>query len=234
MNIAICDDEKGACLVIEELVRKADSDAEISVFTNPDELLSAEDLFDLVFLDIQMEEMTGIDAAKRLRTRETQPEIVFISAVQEYVFDAFDVEAFHYLIKPVDPAKFAKVYDRVKMRIADKKKNFLETEEAAILSVKSKTRQYSLKMTDVLYVENQLKKLLIHTKEETIDLYGAMKDIEAQTGDGFFRCHRGYLVNLGHIKSYSKDEILLDNGERIMIAKERYPEFIKAYMHFLR
>ena len=234
MNIAICDDEKGACLVIEELVRKADSDAEISVFTNPDELLNAEDLFDLVFLDIQMEEMTGIDAAKRLRTRETQPEIVFISAVQEYVFDAFDVEAFHYLIKPVDPAKFAKVYDRVKMRIADKKKNFLETEEAAILSVKNKTRQYSLKMTDVLYVENQLKKLLIHTKEETIDLYGAMKDIEAQTGDGFFRCHRGYLVNLGHIKSYSKDEILLDNGERIMIAKERYPEFIKAYMHFLR
>lgn len=234
MNIAICDDEKGACLVIEELVRKADSDAEISVFTNPDELLNAEDLFDLVFLDIQMEEMTGIDAAKRLRTRETQPEIVFISAVQEYVFDAFDVEAFHYLIKPVDPAKFAKVYARVKMRIADKKKNLLETEEAAILSVKSKTRQYSLKMTDVLYVENQLKKLLIHTKEETIDLYGAMKDIEAQTGDGFFRCHRGYLVNLGHIKSYSKDEILLDNGERIMIAKERYPEFIKAYMHFLR
>lgn len=234
MNIAICDDEKGACLVIEELVRKADSDAEISVFTNPDELLNAEDLFDLVFLDIQMEEMTGIDAAKRLRTRKTQPEIVFISAVQEYVFDAFDVEAFHYLIKPVDPAKFAKVYDRVKMRIADKKKNFLETEEAAILSVKSKTRQYSLKKTDVLYVENQLKKLLIHTKEETIDLYGAMKDIEAQTGDGFFRCHRGYLVNLGHIKSYSKDEILLDNGERIMIAKERYPEFIKAYMHFLR
>ena len=234
MNIAICDDEKGACLVIEELVRKADSDAEISVFTNPDELLNAEDLFDLVFLDIQMEEMTGIDAAKRLRTRETQPEIVFISAVQEYVFDAFDVEAFHYLIKPVDPAKFAKVYDRVKMRIADKKKILLETEEAAILSVKSKTRQYSLKMTDVLYVENQLKKLLIHTKEETIDLYGAMKDIEAQTGDGFFRCHRGYLVNLGHIKSYSKDEILLDNGERIMIAKERYPEFIKAYMHFLR
>ena len=234
MNIAICDDEKGACLVIEELVRKADSDAEISVFTNPDELLNAEDLFDLVFLDIQMEEMTGIDVAKRLRTREIQPEIVFISAVQEYVFDAFDVEAFHYLIKPVDPAKFAKVYDRVKMRIADKKKNLLETEEAAILSVKSKTRQYSLKMTDVLYVENQLKKLLIHTKEETIDLYGAMKDIEAQTGDGFFRCHRGYLVNLGHIKSYSKDEILLDNGERIMIAKERYPEFIKAYMHFLR
>lgn len=234
MNIAICDDEKGACLVIEELVRKADSDAEISVFTNPDELLNAEDLFDLVFLDIQMEEMTGIDAAKRLRTRETQPEIVFISAVQEYVFDAFDVEAFHYLIKPVDLVKFAKVYDRVKMRIADKKKILLETEEAAILSVKSKTRQYSLKMTDVLYVENQLKKLLIHTKEETIDLYGAMKDIEAQTGDGFFRCHRGYLVNLGHIKSYSKDEILLDNGERIMIAKERYPEFIKAYMHFLR
>ena len=234
MNIAICDDEKGACLVIEGLVRKADSDAEISVFTNPDELLNVEDLFDLVFLDIQMEEMTGIDVAKRLRTRETQPEIVFISAVQEYVFDAFDVEAFHYLIKPVDPAKFAKVYDRVKMRIADKKKNFLETEEAAILSVKSKTRQYSLKMTDVLYVENQLKKLLIHTKEETIDLYGAMKDIEAQTSDGFFRCHRGYLVNLGHIKSYSKDEILLDNGERIMIAKERYPEFIKAYMHFLR
>ena len=234
MNIAICDDEKGACLVIEELVHKADSEAEISVFTNPDELLNAEDLFDLVFLDIQMEEMTGIDAAKRLRTRETQPEIVFISAVQEYVFDAFDVEAFHYLIKPVDPAKFAKVYDRVKMRIADKKKILLETEEAAILSVKSKTRQYSLKMTDVLYVENQLKKLLIHTKEETIDLYGAMKDIEAQTGDGFFRCHRGYLVNLGHIKSYSKDEILLDNGERIMIAKERYPEFIKAYMHFLR
>ena len=234
MNIANCDDEKGACLVIEELVHKADSDAEISVFTNPDELLNAEDLFDLVFLDIQMEEMTGIDAAKRLRTRETQPEIVFISAVQEYVFDAFDVEAFHYLIKPVDPAKFAKVYDRVKMRIADKKKILLETEEAAILSVKSKTRQYSLKMTDVLYVENQLKKLLIHTKEETIDLYGAMKDIEAQTGDGFFRCHRGYLVNLGHIKSYSKDEILLDNGERIMIAKERYPEFIKAYMHFLR
>ena len=234
MNIAICDDEKGACLVIEELVRKADSDAEISVFTNPDELLNAEDLFDLVFLDIQMEEMTGIDAAKRLRTRETQPEIVFISAVQEYVFDAFDVEAFHYLIKPVDPAKFAKVYNRVKMRIADKKKILLETEEAAILSVKSKTLQYSLKMTDVLYVENQLKKLLIHTKEETIDLYGAMKDIEAQTGDGFFRCHRVNLVNLGHIKSYSKDEILLDNGERIMIAKERYPEFIKAYMHFLR
>ncbi|MBO5281626.1 MAG: LytTR family transcriptional regulator DNA-binding domain-containing protein, partial [Lachnospiraceae bacterium] len=74
----------------------------------------------------------------------------------------------------------------------------------------------------------------IHTAEEVIEIYAAMKELEKQLGEDFYRCHRGYLVNMAHITEYDNDSIRLSNGERVYLSRERYSEFVKGYMRYLR
>ena len=74
----------------------------------------------------------------------------------------------------------------------------------------------------------------IHTTRETIEAYASMNELERQLGGSFFRCHRGYLVNLAYVAEYNGQSIILNNGECVYLAKERYGEFVKIYMRYLR
>ena len=67
-----------------------------------------------------------------------------------------------------------------------------------------------------------------------IEFYAVMNELESELGSSFYRCHRGYLVNMAHIAEYSNDMIDMSNGERVYLAKEKYPEFVKEYMRYLR
>lgn len=86
----------------------------------------------------------------------------------------------------------------------------------------------------ILYIESRGKKVEIHTKGETIEAYASMNELEAQLGKGFFRCHRGYLVNMAYVAEYDSESITLNNGEYVYMAKEKYREFVKSYMRYLR
>ena len=100
LNIAICDDEKAIREQINELIEKEKVGICLDLYETGDALLATDKKFDIVFLDIQMDGTDGIETAKRLRQRDEDTILIFITGIREYVFEAFDVAAFHYLLKP--------------------------------------------------------------------------------------------------------------------------------------
>lgn len=229
METAIVDDEKVIREQIKELVVKYEPYCSVNTYETGEELLAEGKKYDVVFLDIQMEGMNGIDTARALREKQEDTVLIFITGVKEYVFEAFDVSAFHYLLKPVEEKKFAEVFERAKKEVKKITKQRQKT-----LYIKTRNRSFTINEDNILYIENRGKKVEIHIGNEVIETYAAMSELEKQLGGDFYRCHRGYLVNMAHIAEYENDSISLSDGEKIFIAKERYNKFVKEYMRYLQ
>ena len=193
-----------------------------------EELLKAGRGYDIVFLDIQMDGMNGIDTARALRQNAENTVLIFITGVKEYVFDAFDVAAFHYLIKPIEELKFYEVYDRAVLEVGKRKQ-----QANGQLFVKTRNRNATFNQSDILYIESRAKKVEIHTKSDIVETYAAIGELEKQLVGSFYRCHRGYLVNMAFITEYGYDSITLHNGETIILSKDKYSELVKVYMRYL-
>ena len=232
MDIAVVDDEKAIREYICGLVEERQPESRIEAYATGEELLTSGKRFDIVFLDIQMEGMNGIEAARSLREKNANlgvedTVLVFITGIKDYVFDAFDLYAFQYLLKPIDERKFAEVLERA-VREAAKKK------ERRVLFIKS--RNLTLDQSEILYIESRAKKVEIHTTgaAQAIEIYAAMDELEGQLGENFYRCHRAYIVNMDCITEYDGESITLTNGDRVYLTKKKYGEFVKAYMWHLQ
>ena len=221
----ICDDEAAIREQIKRLIRTEDANAVIHEVSSGEELLRSTQM-DILFLDIQMEGMNGLDTAKRLREAGWSIPVIFITGIKDYVFDAFEVEALGYLLKPIDEEKFLQVYRRAAEKLERE-----ENEEPILFSTQKMT--YSVKPRQILYAENDRKKVNLHTTEEVIVLYASMQEMEKRLGDSFFRSHRGFLVNMAHVAGYNGDSIRIDNGEIIFLARDKYHSFTKAYTEYL-
>ena len=229
IKIAVCDDEPVFVEEISGRIKKYVPNAEIQGFFSGKELLSQETVFDIYFLDIQMEKMNGVETAKKLRELSEESVIVFITGAKKYVFDAFDVAALHYLIKPVDDKKLQEVIERAKKEIEKNRDS-----RCRQILIKTRNKNITLNVSDILYFENEMRKIAVHTVRGKISFYGVMADMEREAGEGFCRCHRGYLVNLSYVAEYDTENIMLTNGEKIYLSKDRYHDFVKQYMRYLR
>ena len=229
IRIAIVDDEKVIREQIKKLVEKKQIDCEIDTYGTGEDLLKADSVYDIIFLDIQMDGMNGIDTARALRQKADNTVLIFITSVKEYVFDAFDVATFHYLIKPIEENKFWEVCDRAVLEVTKKKQN-----PSGQIFIKTRSQSITLEQSDVLYIESRAKKVEIHTKTNIVEAYAAISELEKQLVGSFYRCHRGYLVNMAFIAGYENDSITLNNGETIILSKDKYSEFVKVYMRYLK
>lgn len=229
MTIAICDDEKTICGQVEKLVKKQMPDCDTALFASGEELLRETKIFDIIFLDIHMDGINGMQAARILRNKKEEALLIFITGLKEYVFESFDVSAFHYLLKPIEEAKFAEVFAKA-VAETERKKGLVEEP----FFMKSNGRTMILNRNQILYIESQNRMVNFHTTNECLELYFDMRDLEQQLGRNFYRCHRGYIVNMGHITEYGKDSISLTNGETICLSRRKYKEFVKVYMDYLR
>ena len=227
MDIAVVDDEKAIREHVCALIEEQQPGSVIEAYATGEELLASGKRFDIVFLDIQMDGMNGIEAARELRERQEDTVLIFITGVKEYVFDALDLYAFHYLLKPIDEGKFAEVLQRAAGEAKKKK-------EKKCLFIR--TRNLTLDQSDILYIESRAKKLEIHTTgaDKAIEIYAAMDELEGQLGEDFYRCHRAYIVNMAQITEYDNESITLTNGDKVYLAKKKYGGFVKAYMWFLQ
>ncbi len=182
MNIAVVDDEEVIREQISGFIKKRNPGFNISGFATGEELLTADKEFDIIFLDIQMEGMGGIEAARTLRQSNDDRVIIFITGIKEHVFEAFDVSAFHYLLKPIEESKFIEVLGRAVDEAGRRK-----VQKEQQIFIRTKNRGYTLNLSSILYIENRGKKVEIHTTdmEDIIESYATMDELEGQLGDAF-------------------------------------------------
>ena len=155
--------------------------------------------------------------------------IVFVTGYERYVFDAFDVGAFHYLLKPVDEEKFARVFARAVEQITAG-----QGKSARALTLQSAGVSRTVPLDSIYYIESSNHKVVLHLRDGEFACYGKLRDLELELQDRFFRVHKGYLVNLAYVEGYSKTELTLTSGETLLLSKYKYPDFVRAYLRFLQ
>lgn len=199
----------------------------IEQFYSGKELLGSVKRFDLIFLDILMEGMDGLETARQCRELAFEKKLIFLTSSRRYVFDAYDVEAFHYLVKPVAQEKLKNVLERAVKKEMSRFSDYL---------VVSRERQKrKLFLDSVRYFEIKGRQIDVHQEKGIFTYYEQIGVLERQLGGkGFFRCHKSYLLNLKYVEVYNRQEAILDNGERIIIAKRRYEEFCQAILSYMR
>ncbi len=229
INIAICDNNRNACNDILQLIHKQKPSAKIFTFASKDTLLDAKEDFDMFFLDIKG--VGGIEIAKILRERPNSAKsiLIFITGYSEFMSEAFDVNAFHYLLKPIDAKKFAQILDKAWAEIENAE---TQAEKYLLLKVDGVTKKFFLR--DIFFIESANKKVILHTMTGNYSAAAKMDALEIALADYFYRCHRCYLVNLEKISAYTNDTIQLTNGENILIAGKKYPAFVKNYLRYAK
>ena len=232
MRIAICDDEKDIRELIANKVEKQYPDAEIIFFQSGEELLLVDESIDILFLDIQMSGIDGMETARELRKKDKKVILIFVTAVEEYVFQAFDVGAFNHIVKPIDDGKFSDVLHRAVDEWSSQNINEKEPEERYVLINNSGVHTKVI-LDEIVYAEVFNRKVVIHKLDGEIEYYGKMSDLESLAGDSFFRPHRAYLINFKYVEKYDATTIYLERGT-VLMAKQNYPEFVKKYMKYIQ
>lgn len=238
IKIAICDDEKPIRDYIEKCVREVNPDVLIKQYADASDMVSARFDADILFLDIQMPGMDGMKAARILRTMGNKTILVFVTAVEEYVFQAFDVGAVQYIIKPFDRNKLIETIKRAIELVGERRSiedALSETKDSAdneSFLIKSGGVNRKIILADISYAEVLEHRIILHMKDrEQIEYYGKMSDLEKVAGDDFFRVHRAYLINLSCVKSYDAKTVTVQ-GEEIPVARGKYQELVKSYLSY--
>lgn len=230
-SIAVCDDEVIECCNmakrIKEIMDEMKMPCIIRRFRSGEELLQAPESFDIIFLDIIMQDMDGMKTAQLLRKKVSDKILIFVSSSRNYVFEAYDVEAFQYMVKPVDDRKLKSVLKKVVCKTESRSQEFI---------IVSRERQKKkLFLDDIYYFEIWGRIVEVHGTEGVFSYYGQIGELENKLWDnGFFRCHKSYLINLKHVDGYNRQEAVLENGEKIVIAKRRYEAFCQEMLKVMR
>lgn len=231
LYIAVCDDEIMECCNIAKKIRKILQEMKIPCmirkFCSGRELIHSTDHFDIIFLDIIMQDLDGMRTAQIVREKAFDKILIFISSSRNFVLDAFDVEAFWYLLKPVDEKKLKRVLQKAVLKIENHSQEFI---------LVNKERQTKKLFLDAIYYFEIRGRIMdAHGTDGIFTYYGKLGDLERNLQEkGFFRCHKSYLINLKYVDVYNRQEAILNTGERITIAKRRYEEFCKAILAYLR
>lgn len=224
LHVAICDDEEKFVHHLTELLNQYADDTEteikITAFYDGMELIEKYDpTIDLIFLDIQMKTLNGLQAAERVRQIDTKVGLIFLTTLTQYGLEGYQYQATNYIIKPIK-------YIRLKTEM----NRFLERhrqEEAPAIVILNDDGRYKVPLKELRYVETFNRNLLFHTEQEKIICYRSMKDLaEELSGSGFARCHAGYLVNLFYVKGVKKLELELITGEKLPISQPKRKEFM--------
>ena len=237
MKIAICDDEKRIRDILLDLVREVSPNVEIECFPEAKPVLSVNHDDDIVFLDIQMPGIDGMKAARIMRSSGKKTIIVFVTALEEQVFNAFDVGAFQYIVKPFDRDRVKEIIKKAIARAEEQlqiEKTIAEKENDShrFITVKSGGVNTKVIIADIVYAEIFDRRIVLHMdNRDTIEFYGRISELENILGNDFFRVHRAYLINLAFVKTYDAKGVNV-SGEDIPVARGKYQDLIKAYLSY--
>lgn len=231
MYIVICDDEAATRELLAEKVQKYDINVQIQFYETGENLLLQEQEPDILFLDIQMPGRNGMEIAKELRKKWSNVVLIFVTAIEEYVFEAFDVGAFNYLIKPLTDEKFEEVISKAVKQLNGKNQQAKLAQEEKYIMIETKGSHMKIFAEKIVYAEVFNRKVMLHTIDNSIEYYGKLSDLERSLGEDFFRPHRAYLVHFKYVAKYTATSISLKNGTALM-AKANFGEFVQKYLKY--
>ena len=226
MRFAVCDDEAELRRDISDRIAALCPGASVTEFSSGSELLAGVGGFDIIFLDIGMDGLDGMQTAKKLRQNGCLAAIIFVTAFEDRVFDAFDVGAFNFLVKPVSAQKFAEVLKKAM--------GMIDVTSDRFIAVKSGGVSTKLALSEIMYAEVFDRILILHTVSGKVEYRGRLNEFEKCTDETFFRTHRSYLINLRYVERYTSSEVTMENGDRVLLAKQRYSELVKAYLRYIK
>lgn len=231
LKIAICDDSR---VDIEQLETALDSlydfQIDYDVYLGAGELLEYlskyNDKYHLYIFDIEMPDMTGLELAKELRKRGSKALFVFLTGYSQYVMDVFDVFTFAYIQKPVTTEKLESVLSRAVRYLEIVKQDFV---------FHFRRNQFRISYGDILYIEKKGRQAVIHTMQENFRANMTVSEIWEQLDSRVFvHIHVSFIINMEHLRSIEGDEAVMDNGERLLVARAHMQELKEKHMEFVR
>ena len=230
IQFAICDDDASLCTDLSARLSNYMGDTHphhITCFASGEALLASAQPFDLIFLDIQMAQPDGMETARLLRQRDSHSLLIFVSILKEYVFDAFAVEAFDCLVKPLEQGRFLRTMGRAMQVLAQRSHQHLTIQKGHTLQL--------IPLSQILYCEVLGRKVHIHQEDgQVFHYYEKLEALQQQLAGHFFRCHRSYLVNLDHVRGCSGGQVRLSDGSAIPVSRLREQELIQALLHHIK
>ena len=230
MRVAICDDEKPMQTILENLLdefgRLRNIDISIDKFDNGHDLLRVlnEKEYEIVFMDHQMQDIDGMETSRLIRSRNNDCVIIFVSAFPEVAVDSYEVNAFRFIVKPINKEKLFKAIDD----------HLRSIDYDNLLILNTNDGKWKIKMSDIIYAEAKGKHTIVRTAQKSFEINIHMKKIEDKLpSEKFCRCQRAYIAGFAHINNHTNTEIIFDNGERAQIGKAYYSKFKNAFQEYI-
>ena len=230
MKILICDDEQQYVdelkIHIEKYMQSRFADFEIDTTNNPQTVADSNEIYQLAFLDIQMNEIDGISLAKELKERNSKIVIFFVTSFNNYQDDAMDLHAFRFFEKPINPERLYSGLDKAMEYIDESYIDFY---------IYTNNEQKKILTDEVIYVERgnrQVTLVTTHGNYTTRETFEEWCEILQNTF--FYKVHKSFIVNLHYITSYKYTELWIQDNIRIPIASRRQADFHKFWFAYLR
>lgn len=230
MKIAVCEDNEVLAKNYAEIAGYILSDVGVEstcdIFLSVSEILTSDVEYDLLLLDCELPDGSGIEAAKKLKQAHNELCIIIITAHEQYVYDSFEAEAFRYLLKPLNIEKFEKAIYA-----------FLEKRKAgAFLPTRTPDRQVMyLKISDIMYIEAFGKKSKVKIGDSLTDVFDSISEMDEKLRSfNFMRIHRSYLVNFAYIDKVVHNTAVMKNGDEILVSRRVRREFNQRMNEWLR
>ena len=174
-----------------------------------------------------MKGMDGIETARKLRDSKFRGFLIFITVLKEMVFQSFEVQAYDYLVKPVEEKQFEKTMERLYTSMQN-------ASEDSLLVQKGYEGRI-IREEEIVFCEIIDRKIYLNlTSGEVVDYYERIENLETKLGSHFFRCHRSYLINLKHLKGYKNGTAYMDNGKEVPVSRLRSKEFSGVVLRYMK
>ncbi|MBE5856840.1 MAG: response regulator transcription factor [Lachnospiraceae bacterium] len=235
ISIAICDDDLVFASGIETLVirtaRERCTEVSTDVYSDGNDLwkgIAAGSKYDIIYLDIEMDCLNGIDVAKKIREKDNNVILIYVSSYENYFIDLFEVEPFRFIKKPIDVGIFKNYFVKACERVMQSDAYF-EYQFNKVLC-----REL---LKNIIFFESMGRTIFIHSTDGTATFYGKLNQVEKQLSESripFLRIHQSYLVNHRYIKNISFSCLTLAGGVKLQISEGRQRAIRSKYNELMR
>lgn len=232
MRIAICEDNQEHADILKGMIQKwAEMEkikADINHYESAEQFMyywEKEEQYDLIFLDIQMNKMNGMELAQYIRRQDRAVFIVFTTGILNYVFRGYEVSAFRYLKKPLQERDVLATLKKANYELSEAKRDavIIPTEDGALRVFKN----------DIYYVEADNHYIIMHTRQGNFRYKEKLGNVEPMFPEpAFCKCHRSYIVNLHHMGRLTKDKVEIDNGDTLPVSRARWVDLNECYLEY--